>query len=302
MKKRKNNIPLIIRIMRAIFPWLETYVPFLSDRLFRLVFYVPVTYPLPEKEREAEKSGQEFSLVVGAKTIRGHRWGDPGRPYVLFVHGWAGRATQFRRFIKPLRAAGFQVIGPDGPAHGRSDGFKTSILEFEDMFHALFSKFGQPAGIITHSFGGAAVLYAGMNGLAIGTLVNIASPSLTDEILKTYLRAINGSWKSAERFKRFVVQEAGKSFDEFTALHAVSKLQHPVRLLLIDDEDDKEVITMHADALLKVYPTAILFRTSGLGHNRILKDEKVIQKAIGFIRGNIPEPSASTMAGSLPAR
>lgn len=262
---------------------MEKWTPFLADHLFRLVFSVPVNYPLPGKEREAEKAGQGFSIQVEGKTIRGHRWGDQTKPYVLLVHGWAGRATQFRKFIKPFIAAGYQVIGPDGPAHGRSDGIKTSILEFEKMFHVLFSKFGQPKGIITHSFGGAAVLYAGMNGLPIQKLVNIASPSIGDEILKTYLRAVNGSWVSAERFKRFVILETGKSFDEFTSLHTVMNLPHPVDLLVVNDGDDRDVIIQHAEELLKVYPSATLFRTSGLGHNRILKDENVISKALEFI-------------------
>lgn len=282
--RKKDHTPLIIRVVQGAFPMMEKWTPFLANQLFRLVFYIPVKYPVPAKEREAEKTGQPFSLEVGDKTIRGRQWGDSERPYVLFVHGWAGRGTQFRKFFKPIIAAGYQVIAPDGPAHGNSDGIKTSILEFEIMFHALYSKFGQPAGVIAHSFGGAAILYAGMNGLPIKKLVNIASPSIGDEILKTYLRAINGSWVSAERFKRFLIKKTGKSFDEFTAKHTAMNLPEPIDLLVVNDEDDKDVIMLHAEELIKVYPAAKLLRTSGLGHSRILKDEHVISKAIEFIR------------------
>ena len=282
-KRKKTRIPLLIRIVRAMFPMLERWAPFLADNIFKMVFYVPVKYPVPEKEKECRKEGAAFSLSVAGKTIRGRQWGIPEMPYVLLVHGWAGRATQFRKFIHPLMAKGFRVIGPDGPAHGSSDGVKTSIPEFEEMFKSLFEKFGEPAGIITHSFGGAAILNAAMHGLPVKRLVNIASPSIGDEILKTFLRAINGSWQSAERFKKYVVKKTGKSFDDFTALHAVRHLPKPIDLLVINDELDTDVVFRSAEELLKAYPSAKLYRTSGLGHTRILRDEGVIHETIEFI-------------------
>ena len=248
---------------------------------------MPVGYRVPEKEKAAEKLATKFLISVEGKKIQGYRWGDSsGGGYILLVHGWAGRATQFRKFIEPLQAAGFSIIGVDGPAHGQSEGVKTSILEFEKMFKAIIEAEGKPAGVITHSFGGAAVLYAVMHGLPVRQLVNIASPSIADEILKTYLRAINGSWISAAKFKQFVLKKTGKPFEEFTALHAVRNLVAPINLLMIHDEDDKDVIMRHAEELMKVYPHAKLFRTSGLGHTRILKDEQVIAKTIEFLVEN----------------
>jgi pimeloyl-ACP methyl ester carboxylesterase len=281
--KKKNNVPWLLRFVRAIFPILEKIAPFLSDRIFRLVFYVPLRYPTPERELEVAREGVDFSLQVGDKTIRGRQWGNPEHPYVLLVHGWAGRATQFRKFIPELTARGFSVVGPDGPAHGRSDGRATSIPEFHQMFLEVYKKFGEPVGIITHSFGGAAMLYAAMNGLPVRRLVNIASPSIGDEILKTFLRAINGSWTSAERFKKFVVRKTGKTFDEFTALFAVRHLPKPIDLLVINDEDDTDVVFRSAEELVKAYPAARLYRTKGLGHNRILKDEAVIAATVDFV-------------------
>lgn len=282
--KKKNAEPLPLRIVRALFPILERVAPFLADRIFRMVFYVPLRYGTPEREQEVARQGAEFSIQVGNKTIRGTTWGDTSKPWVLLVHGWAGRATQFRKFIPVLLERGYRVIGPDGPAHGRSDGRVTSIPEFNQMFVALFEKFGEPAAVITHSFGGAAMLYAAMNGLPVKRLVNIASPSIGDEILKTFLRAINGSWTSAERFKAYVMKRAGKPFDHFTALYAVQHLPKPLDLLVINDEDDTDVVFRSAEEVVKAYPSAVLHRTRGLGHNRILKDEAVITRAVDFVQ------------------
>lgn len=283
MKRKKDNTPYILRVVRVLFPILERVAPFLSDRIFRMVFYVPLRYPTPDREKEVEREGVAFSLSVAGKTIRGNQWGDPSHPYILLVHGWAGRATQFRKFIPVLIARGYRVIGPNGPAHGNSEGRVTSIPEFEGMFKAIFLKFGEPAGVITHSFGGAAMLYSIMNGLPVKKLVNIASPSIGDEILKTFLRAINGSWTSAERFKKYVIRRTGKPFDEFTALYAVKRLPHPIDLMVVNDEQDTDVVFRSAEELTKAYPSAKLMRTTGLGHNRILKDEQVIKSVVDFI-------------------
>ncbi len=284
MKKRNNNVPLLLRLTRWLFPKLERWLPFVAERIFRLVFYVPVGYRVPEKERGAEKNADSFIINVGGRKIQGYSWGDKSRPYVLVVHGWAGRATQFRKFIHPIQEAGFRMVGFDGPAHGKSEGTKTTILEFENVLKEIFQQIGVPEAMITHSFGGAATLYSAMNGLPVKKLINIASPSVADEILKTYLRAINGSWPSAEKFKKFVLKKTGKSFEEFAALHAVQHLPQPIDLLMVQDEEDEDVYILHAIELQRVYPSAQLLKTSGLGHTRILKDDEVIKKCIEFIK------------------
>lgn len=277
----------MLRAMRWAYPRMERYLPRLAERVFRLVFYVPLTYRVPEKETEMAQSATWFSLQANGKKVQCYQWGNDDQPYVLLVHGWAGRATQFRKFVPPLQEAGFRVIGFDGPAHGKSEGTRTSIMEFEQVFIRMVEKLGMPAGVITHSFGGAAMLYAAMNGLAVPRLVNIASPSMEDEILKTYLRAINGSWVSAERFKQYVIRRTGKSFEQFTGLYAIQRLPRPIDLLVIQDEDDEEVLMVQAETLLKAYPAARMYKTRGLGHNRVLKDEGVITTTVDFIRNSV---------------
>ncbi len=283
MKKKNRNIPLLLRLTQWVFPMLERWAPFLAHRIFRLVFVVPLKYKVPEKEKELERSARLFFVSLDGKKIQGYSWGEESNPYILLVHGWAGRATQFRRFVHPLIEAGFRVVGFDGPAHGKSEGVKTSIPEFEKVLNIFFKELGTPVAMLTHSFGGAAALYAAMNGLPIEKLINIASPSIADEILKPYLRAINGSWASALRFKEYVLTKTGKRFEEFTSLYAVQRLPRPVNLMMVQDDDDEDVIPLHAEALLKVYPSARLLKTSGLGHSRILKDDQVIARCVEFI-------------------
>jgi hypothetical protein len=280
---KKSKTPFLLRAVRWFFPKLERLSPVLAGRFFIRLFFTPLNYSVPPKEEEAARRAERSFLDINGKKIACYAWGNG--PVVLVVHGWAGRATQFRKFIEPLNKADFRVVGFDGPAHGKSGGTRTDIFEFEQLLKTLVGTFGAPAGVIAHSFGGAAVLYAVMNGLRLNRIIHIASPTIGDEIIGTYLKAIGGTWQTGNRFKQFIIKKSGKTFDEFTSLHFIRHLKDEIDLLLIHDENDEEVDMKHPLELIKVYPKAELYRTKGLGHTRILKDEAVIAKCVTFIAG-----------------
>jgi len=281
--KKKNKTPFFLRIIPKVFPLIESLAPGLAKRFFVFLFFTPFKYEATEKEKKAETFGEKFSMVVDGKRIQCYRWGD-GKKVVLVVHGWAGRATQFRRFVKPLLKEGFQVVGFDGPAHGKSEGKNTNPQEFRAVIEQLVKQLGNVSSIITHSFGGVATLYAVANGLPVRTVINIASPTISDEIVNTYLRAIGGSAKTGEAFKTYVLEKTGKPFSEFSALTFIKSAPPDLKLLLVHDEDDKEVSLTHPKELLKIFPQGELLQTKGLGHSRILKDQNVIHNVVTFIQ------------------
>ncbi len=279
---KKDNTPLTQRIVRTVYPVLEKVVPSLAHKWFIYIFFTPLRYEMPEKERDIAAKAALSSLVVNGKKIQIYSWGEG--PMVLLVHGWAGRGTQFRKIIPALVKAGYRAVGFDGPAHGKSDGNQTNISDFSEVLSQLVKKEGEPVAAIAHSFGGAATLFGIMNGLPIKRLINIASPTIGDGIIGNFLRALNASPASAKALKDYVLKITGKDFDYFSALHSVRNLPNPISLLLIHDENDKDVFIEHPIALLKVYPQAEFLRTSGLGHARILRDQKVIDACLKFIR------------------
>jgi fermentation-respiration switch protein FrsA (DUF1100 family) len=98
------------------------------------------------------------------------------------------------------------------------------------------------------------------------------------------LRAINGSKSTGDFFKGYVRKQTGNTFDDYTSLNFIKHLKQEISLLLVHDEDDKEVYLKHAEALKELYPSAKLLVTKGLGHTRILKDESVIENCVTFVR------------------
>jgi esterase/lipase len=282
MTKAKIKIPLAFRMIRWGFPKLEKISTRLSGWYFERIFFTPFRYKTPEKELEAEATAKLFSVTSAGRKVQCYQWGEDSKPYVLVVHGWAGRSTQFRRFIPAFHEVGYRVIGFDGPAHGKSEGKRTSIAEFEEVIKAIAALKGNPEAIIAHSFGGGASLYAISKGLPVMKLINIASPTVADRIIQGYLKAIGGSWKTGENFKKLIQKRHGKSFEEFTALYLIKRVPKDLKLMLVHDEHDKEVDISHVYELLKIFPARLL-ATKGLGHNRILKDDSVIAECVNFV-------------------
>jgi hypothetical protein len=94
---------------------------------------------------------------------------------------------------------------------------------------------------------------------------------------------VHGSAATGAFFKSYMLHQHGKSFDEFTSLYFIKHLKQEIDLMLVHDENDKEVSLKHALELKKLYPAAKLLVTRGLGHTRILKDETVIRNCVTFI-------------------
>lgn len=280
--KKKHKIPLALRIIPAVFPWLERVAPSLATRFFIYVFFTPIAYAVPDKEKKAESFAKKFTTYVNGRKIQCYQWGSSDKS-VLFVHGWAGRGTQFRRFVKPFLTAGYQVIAFDGPAHGQSQGRSTDLDQFKTVIETLVAKTGNVSAIVAHSFGGVASLYALSKGLPVKKLVNIASPTIGNEIINTYRKAVGASAKTGEAFKRYVIQKSGKTFDEFSALALIQHVPANLELLLVHDADDQEVSFSHPRELMKLFPQAKLQQTQGLGHTRILKDNDVIANIVTFV-------------------
>ncbi|HZX73574.1 MAG TPA: alpha/beta hydrolase [Cyclobacteriaceae bacterium] len=285
MKKehlKKDKTPLPLKVVRWLYPNVEKTFPSLAHRYFIHLFFTPFRYVVPEKDKVLEQQAEQSMLEVAGKKIQVYSWGSG--PIILVVHGWAGRASQFRKFIPVFNHSGYRVVGFDGPAHGRSAGKQTNLIEFDLVISQIVKTMGQPVAIIAHSFGGVASLYSIMNGLGTKKVINISSPTIGDEIVNTYLKAIQGSQATAEAFKSYMLKTFHKSFDEFSALHIIKHVPADLKLLLIHDDQDKEVTIDHPLALLKIYPSALFHKTSGLGHTRILKDDDIINLCLDFVK------------------
>lgn len=265
--------------MVCIFPLLEKYSPAIAKRLLVEIFFTPARYKFPEKELACIDTAEKKNILFKGRKVVVYQWGT-GKP-VLIVHGWMGRATQFRKFIKIFNDAGYSIVGFDAPAHGRSEGFKSHLMYFVKVIELLSEEYSFE-GIIGHSLGGVAGLHVVHRGTKIPKLVMIGSPAIADDIIGAFLQRLNGSWLSGNYFKEYIQRKYHQPFEYYTASYVIQQINDQP-LLLIYDEDDMEVRIKQGNHLKDLYPSASIIKTKGLGHTRILKNSGVINSCLNFI-------------------
>ena len=63
-----------------------------------------------------------------------------------------------------------------------------------------------------------------------------------------------------------------------------------VPLLVVHDENDREVAPHHADRIRSAWGGPVTsYATRELGHRRILRDAEVVQRVVRFVQGECPD-------------
>lgn len=116
----------------------------------------------------------------------------------LLAHGYGEHIGRYAHVATALQAAGAAVVGPDHEGHGRSEGRRAIITDFEDVVADLrdvarrtVARYaGLPQVLIGHSMGGLiAGRYAQRYGDELGALV-LSGPMFGARALVTQLLAL----------------------------------------------------------------------------------------------------------------
>jgi pimeloyl-ACP methyl ester carboxylesterase len=272
-------------LIRASIRALTNISPRAAGRFALRLFSTPRRHHRPAWERQIAESGEPVTLGTG---LAARAWG--AGPIVLLLHGWEGRGTQLGRFVAPLVAAGFRAIAVDGPAHGESHGTRTNMIEHTEALGRIGRDLGPLAGVVAHSFGGAATTLAIERGLDVRSVVLISSPTSVHDVIGRFAVLVGLRDRSLTAFREALEQQNGVSLREVEIYERASRLQVPA--LIIHDRDDREVPFHDAERLTARWPGAHFYPTEGLGHRRILKDEDVIRRAVEFVTNVAPSARA----------
>lgn len=242
---------------------------------------------------------QSFVLHRG-RHIATWRWGPRDAPAVLLAHGWGGRATQMRRFVQPLIAAGYRVLAYDQPAHGLSDGRLTGLPDFAEVLTEVAQHHGGVRAVVAHSLGGPAAAIAMARGLGIERTVLISPPS----DLVGYSRRFARWFAIPERVRRSMQAAIEERFGVRWADLELARVAPRLRAaaLVIHDRGDAMVPWRHGAAVAQHWPGARLLTTRGLGHGRILEDDAVARAAADFIAGRsaVAQPARPALPDPAP--
>lgn len=231
------------------------------------------------KPRPGERAVLEGARPSKVAAMQVWSWGEG--PPVLLVHGWNGRGTQLGAFVAPLVARGYRVVMFDAFGHGNSEGNRSSLPELAANIHQLVEELGGVYAIIAHSLGGAATTFALARGMPVERAVFVSPPSDPREYLKAFTSALQIDEPLRERVKQRIERRVGVTMEALHVTAIAPSMQVP--LMVIHDEDDKEVPVAAAHSIAAAWPTAELVITKGLGHQRILRDQHVRDVAVRFV-------------------
>lgn len=282
--KKSTNVRLYVEQMlaRAARRLGARLFPALAERRLRDVMLTP-RRPATDNGTDLVRSDNAARVPYGSRWLRA--WSFGNGPTVLLAHGWSGCAAQFDAWIEPLVSAGYRVALFDAPAHGRSGGRQTNLMDMAGAIQHMAGLYGPVHAIVAHSFGAPASLFALRHGLTADRLVLMASPLSLSKFSHVLAHLLGFPLSVRGRMQRNLERRLDFRWDDTDTDRALQALvaERKLDVLLVHDRRDREVPFACAERIAAAVPAARLLATEGNGHTRLLRNASVIAEAVGFI-------------------
>ncbi len=282
-KSTVKNKPEIPKIILLTAKFLEQISSKWAILFAAKLFTTPIKHKMPRREFEMDKKSTQSVLNVPEidKEIVVYQLGTFSKK-LLLVHGWSGRGTQLFKIAESFVEEGFSIVSFDAPAHGKSDGSSSIMLEFIVSIKEIDKKFGPFDAAIGHSLGGMALFNAVKDGFQIKKLVTIGSGDVVKDIIDEFTSKMKLKKETGSLLSEHFEKKYGKTMDSYSAYLSAREIEIPV--LIIHDENDADVPVSAALNIHQNLKNGALLITKKLGHRKILGDENVIAKLIDFIK------------------
>ena len=274
--KIPKSISLPIAILSKIS---EKWTTAFAANLFR----TPLKFKIPKRELEMDKKSVQKSVYISAikKSVVVYEYGTSDKK-VLLVHGWSGRGTQLVKIADTLLENGYATISFDAPGHGKSLGNKTIMLEFIEVILELERIYGHFEVGIGHSLGGISLLNGARLGFKPNKIITIGAADKIEDIIADFISKIKLEPKYNQLLRLHFEKKYNQSMNDLSAFKSATIIDIPV--LVIHDNDDEEVPVFCAHNIKNHLKNGTLLLTNKLGHKKILGNDAVIEKVIGYIK------------------
>jgi pimeloyl-ACP methyl ester carboxylesterase len=277
-------------VLRAGFRLLSAASPTLAGRLAARIWF---RIPRPRVGPGALQflaTGESFDLRInGRGVVAGWRWGSALRPTVIIVHGWGGYGAQFQVVVEAVVRAGHTAVIFDAPSHGASSPGAlgprhATLFEFADVLRELARSTPDLRGIVAHSGGCAAVAWAIASDPALRPprLVFVAPFARALRYMRLFQTTLGLSDRALRRFRTDTQSRFGFRWEDLEVPEIADRVETPP-VLVVHDRDDRETAWQDGADIAARWPRSELVTTSGLGHNRILRDPDVVRRIVGFL-------------------
>lgn len=251
--------------------------------------------PVRPHEREVHQASRRSTLSHHRAATNGsrpvdvvvHTWGEPDAPAVLLVHGWQSRASFFAPLVTDLLATGRRVVAYDAPGHGDSGGKRRTLVDDVAIIHRLSgAEPGAWEGVVAHSAGvlGAGVALA--DGVHAHRFAGLAGISSVHAITDGFFEFSGTPRRLRERYEDLVRRRYFPDEPDVYEHYDLTRRHVPTTIpaLFVHDDADRRVPHRQSELLLGAHAgSAELVTTTGLGHNRIVRDEAVRRRIVQHV-------------------
>jgi pimeloyl-ACP methyl ester carboxylesterase len=278
-----TRVDATVVALRLGFQLLGPLAPERAARIAERLFTTPPHHALRSSEEEFLASGAAFVVPHDGGELACWRWGDG--PTVLLMHGWGSRAGRFRHFVPALVARGFTAVAVDGPGHGRTGGKSASLPQFAAAIKSVTAAVAPVSGFVGHSLGGAAILFAISRGVPAAPAVLIAPPSDPSVYWRRFARHLRIPRIVRDRTQLNLERRFDLTWSDLDLIPVAASLSSP--LLVIHDQDDRDVPVANGIALAAAAPHGTLVETAGLGHRAIMRAPAVVRQVADFLASQV---------------
>lgn len=274
------KIPKVILITAKLF---EAISPKLATKFAAKLFTTPIKHKIPKREFHMDNESVQETVFIPSinKKIVVYHYGKSEKK-ILLVHGWSGRGTQLVKIADELVNLGFSTISFDAPAHGKSKGNSTIMVEFIASILELEKQFGPFEFAIGHSLGGMSILNAIRENLKVKKAVIIGSGDIIQDIIDDFIKKLKLKPEIGNKLRNHFEKKYGVEMDYYSASNAVKEVSTPV--LILHDENDTDVNVKAAYHIKENLKNSELMITKNLGHRKILGNAEVIKRIVEYIK------------------
>lgn len=231
-----------------------------------------------------QKATLQFEEING-QNIAHYHWKGEREKSILLAHGWESDSGTFEGLIKYFLENGWSIRAVDAPAHGQSEGRNIRLPNYAFVIEKMLDKYPDIQAAIGHSFGAMALAYANdqQNSLdKFPPFVLIASAIELSQSMAPFIRILDLNPKVITAFYKAIEDLGNKPVSWYSLPRMLSSRNTPA--LIIHDEFDKVCPIKDLDGLRRKDLAYLEYHISnGLGHNRIVKDEKTWQRIDRFL-------------------
>jgi len=257
----------------------------MDPNAFVKAFFTPRRATASPGELRLLSTGRQRPVEHDGHSLPTWTWGEGPGPRVLLSHGWDSRGSHLGAFVQPLAALGLSVTLFDSPAHGDAHGETSSVVHMGRALIAVARSFGDVAGLIGHSAGSAAALWAFNHGLSVSASVHLAGPATLENVMRAAAGAARLGPEEYRAFRARAQVQIGCPIEDLSAACLAPALRHAG--LLVHDPEDPVIPFSESRTLHELWPTSRLIEAQGLGHTRILSDPKIVAECVGFVGGSV---------------